>query len=383
MASTPFSQSLINAAGLTETGDLDFLSITRILKAIETRLSPLEAQSGSLDAAIEAIRKVGLDRINQVLVPAIQLILDIQSKGYLIASSATSATLAVGNILNLTISDPDAKRLFTPSPFVALTRAATPDDYAILRTIAYTADDGKYFGEVLSFEGSVGPHNDWVLGALAGSTIAGLSSLNRALTARNEAVAAAAAAVPAAATATSKAAQASEAAAAAIAAAVAAATFDPSSYYSKTQVDTAIAAEATARGTAVAGEATARGTAISAEATARTDADSALQTAIDGLKFSSFRPFSKKTGNFNAAAFYRYRCETGAGAITATLPASPADGDIITIRRKGANSVIVGRNGKTIAGLSEDLTIDADKREIDLKYNGTTSDWEVEAREYA
>ncbi len=56
------------------------------------------------------------------------------------------------------------------------------------------------------------------------------------------------------------------------------------------------------------------------------------------------------------------------------------DGDIIAIRRKGANSVVVGRNGKTIAGLAEDLTIDADKREIDLNYNGTTSDWEVEAR---
>lgn len=103
---------------------------------------------------------------------------------------------------------------------------------------------------------------------------------------------------------------------------------------------------------------------------------------VSAVSFATTRVFEKKTGNFNAAAFYRYRCETGAGAITATLPASPADGDIITIRRKGANSVVVGRNGKTIAGLAEDLTIDADKREIDLKYNGTTSDWEVEARAY-
>jgi hypothetical protein len=110
-----------------------------------------------------------------------------------------------------------------------------------------------------------------------------------------------------------------------------------------------------------------------------TDGTNASWSLID---FSTIRVHEIKSGNFNATAFYRYRCETSSGSITATLPSSPIDGDLITIRRKGVNSVIVGRNGKTIAGSATDLTIDIDKREVDLKYNATTSDWEIEARAY-
>lgn len=116
------------------------------------------------------------------------------------------------------------------------------------------------------------------------------------------------------------------------------------------------------------------------------DLDALADSVADSLaavSFATTRPHEVKTANFAAAAFRRYRCETGAGAITVALPAAPADGTIITVRRKGTSNVIVARNGRTIAGSATDLTIDADKREIDLKYNATTSNWEVEARAYA
>lgn len=96
-----------------------------------------------------------------------------------------------------------------------------------------------------------------------------------------------------------------------------------------------------------------------------------------------FGVFSKQTGNFNAVAGGRYRCETGAGAIVSTMPTTPVDGDKFTFRRKGANTVTMGRNGKTIAGLASDLVIDTDKREVELTYNATTGDYEVVARAYA
>lgn len=101
------------------------------------------------------------------------------------------------------------------------------------------------------------------------------------------------------------------------------------------------------------------------------------------ISFGTIRPFSVKTGDFNAVVFARYRCNTAAGAIIATLPASPSDGELITMRRKGANNLTAARNGKTIAGLASDLVIDTDKTEIDLTYNATTGDWEVVARAYA
>lgn len=92
-------------------------------------------------------------------------------------------------------------------------------------------------------------------------------------------------------------------------------------------------------------------------------------------------PFSIQTGNFAAATRNRYSCNTSAGAITATLAASPSNGDVVILRRAGANTLTVARNGKTIATLSEDLDVDIDKTEVTLTY--INNNWEVEAEKYA
>ncbi len=349
MASPAFSLSLVDAAGLSETGNLDYTSIVRILRAIEARLKPLETQSGSLNAAIEAVRKVGLDRINEVLVPAIQLILDIQSKGFMIAGSSTSATMVVGDVLTFVIDDEGQRALFTPSDFVGLTRKGTPDDYAVLRTVAYTVEDGKFIGQVVSFEGDPGPHTDWVLGALAGSTMASVMAMSRVLAARDDAVAAASVAVPAATTATTKASVATDAAAAAIAAAAAAATFDPSAFYpktatySKSQVDTAIGNEATARAAAV-----------TDEATARANADTALNAAVNARV--SKLVWEAKSANFVAVAGKTYAIT---GAITATLPDTPTEDDTIGFLGEAAETTAytINLNGKSFEGSTANVTV--------------------------
>lgn len=349
MASTAYSQSLIDAAGISESGDLNYLNVVRLLKAIEARFKPLEAQSGSLDAAIEAIRKVGLDRINEVLVPAIQLILDIQSKGFMIAASSTPATMVTGDVLTFVIDDEGQRALFTPSDFVALTRASTPDDYAVLRTVAYTASTGQYIGQVIAYEGSAGPHSNWVLGALAGSTMASVMAMSRVMAARADAVAAAAVAVPAAVTATAKAGVATDAAAQAVAAAQAAAAFDPSAYYtksatySKSQADTKFATEADARATA-----------IGDEAIARSSADAALSTAIGGRVAKL--TWVAKSANFAAVAGNAYVI---AGAITATFPAAPAEEDTIGFLGEAAETTpyTLNLNGKNFEGATTDITV--------------------------
>ena len=324
MASPAFSLSLVDAAGLSETGNLDYTSIVRILRAIEARLKPLETQSGSLNAAIEAVRKVGLDRINEVLVPAIQLILDIQSKGFMIAGSSTSATMVVGDVLTFVIDDEGQRALFTPSDFVGLTRKATPVDYAVLRTVAYTVEDGKLIGQVVSFEGDPGPHTDWVLGALAGSTMASVMAMSRVLAARDDAVAAASVAVPAATTATTK-------------ASVATAT------YWKSQVDTAIGNEATARAAAV-----------TDEATARANADTALNAAVNARV--SKLVWEAKSANFVAVAGKTYAIT---GAITATLPDTPTEDDTIGFLGEAAETTAytINLNGKSFEGSTANVTV--------------------------
>ncbi len=186
MTSVPFTRSLVEAAGLSPTGELDYASIVRILKSVDARLMPLENQSGALEAAIAAVRKVGLDRINEVLVPAIQLVFKIQSMGFLVARSGSAVTLADGDVLTFVIDEEQGRALFTPGPFIAVTREANTDDYAICRTISYDQASGVLICQVLSFAGAPGPHSDWVIGALAGATIAQQVMLEAAKVIRDE-----------------------------------------------------------------------------------------------------------------------------------------------------------------------------------------------------
>ncbi|PWE52245.1 hypothetical protein DEM27_31860 [Metarhizobium album] len=230
MASPQFSRSIADQLGLKPSGKFDYEAISRLLQILENRFKPLELASRSSEQVAEDLRTFVLARVNDILLPAIQKVFTLTERGFLVARSSSLRTLGAGNILTFVLDDPVERELFTPAPFTALTRETTPDDYGIARTIAYDRDHGEYLCEVLSFEGSAGPHGDWVIGALAGSTAAGLAVLHQSAAARDAAVAAAGAAVPAAATATTKAAvaatKADEAAASAQTAAQIAAYFE-------------------------------------------------------------------------------------------------------------------------------------------------------------
>jgi hypothetical protein len=183
--SQTFARSLTELFRLNSETRFDDTLLNRILAAIETRLRPLEGQQGTLDSAIAQVRQVGLDRINDVLTPAIQSVLDIQDRGFLVARSVSSITLVEGELRTFVLDDATERSLFTPSPYTALTRVSTVDDFAIARTIAYDRERGEYVCEVLSITGEAGPHSDWVIGALAGSTIAAIIARDQALGERN------------------------------------------------------------------------------------------------------------------------------------------------------------------------------------------------------
>ena len=73
--------------------------------------------------------------------------------------------------------------------------------------------------------------------------------------------------------------------------------------------------------------------------------------------------------------------DTTSSVITLTLPASPSQGDQVIIADKAytfaTNNVIVERNGSTIQGYDEDLTINIDGALVTLIYSGAT--WVVYA----
>lgn len=65
---------------------------------------------------------------------------------------------------------------------------------------------------------------------------------------------------------------------------------------------------------------------------------------------------------------------TNVAATTVTLPAAPSSGDTIWVTpANGLYSNVIARNGQTIMGLAQDLTIDQPNRNVPLRY--LNSDW--------
>jgi hypothetical protein len=86
--------------------------------------------------------------------------------------------------------------------------------------------------------------------------------------------------------------------------------------------------------------------------------------------------FSIQTANFNAVIGARYGVNTTGGAVTATLPASPATGGAVFFADAGgaysSNNLNINPNGGTIMGASGNLTVSTDNQSVGLFWNGAT-----------
>lgn len=67
-----------------------------------------------------------------------------------------------------------------------------------------------------------------------------------------------------------------------------------------------------------------------------------------------------------------------AGALTLTLPAAPANGDEVVIYNTGSLlTTVVGRNGKTIMGLAQDINLDMPNKKFVFEYLSASGDWRL------
>lgn len=167
--------------------DADFFD-TRF-RSVDDRLTPLEEKGDFEAETYRSIEDRVLARSESVIQELRARLVQITNLEWLVAFSATPATLTEGADVSLAIL-PEQRALFAPGPFSIVSRSGTPDDYAVVRTVGYDRALGQYDFTVVSSYGDPGPHADWVLGAVASSTLAQMQVLAQVKAIRSELLAA-------------------------------------------------------------------------------------------------------------------------------------------------------------------------------------------------
>lgn len=111
-------------------------------------------------------------------------------------------------------------------------------------------------------------------------------------------------------------------------------------------------------------------------------ADSNVQLALDTLDdMSTGYNYVIKSANYTAVNEDGVLADTTGSAFTVTLPATPNDGDKVSITdlksNFSTNNLIVARNGENIMGLAQDMTISTDNVSIELLYVAANNDWRM------
>lgn len=80
-----------------------------------------------------------------------------------------------------------------------------------------------------------------------------------------------------------------------------------------------------------------------------------------------------KTTTYAAVTGDQLVIDTSGGAVTVTLPATPTTDDQIVIARLGSSAVTIARNGSTISGAAENLTLDSNYALVTLVCTGANA----------
>lgn len=83
--------------------------------------------------------------------------------------------------------------------------------------------------------------------------------------------------------------------------------------------------------------------------------------------------WTTKTTTYTAINGDQLLADTSGGAFTITLPATPAKDDQVVIARIGASNLTIGRNGSTISGAAENLTLDSNYALVTLVCTGANA----------
>ena len=137
----------------------------RLLPSLEGRFQNLEATQDILAGVNEEIRAAALLRMNEILVPATEDILEVTKMGFLLAPVEGQYTLVMGD-MTLPIEPGVQQDTFTPSPYLIIEHS--PDDYAIARLKTYDQELGILDVTITALHGNAGPWDDWMVSSTPG-----------------------------------------------------------------------------------------------------------------------------------------------------------------------------------------------------------------------
>ena len=137
----------------------------RLLPSLEGRFQNLESTQDLLAGVNEDIRAAALLRMNEILVPATEDILEVTQLGFLLAPIDGSYTLVMGD-MTFPIKAGVQQDTFTPSPYLIIEHS--PDDYAIARTYSYDQELGILDVTITALHGNHGPFDDWMVSSTPG-----------------------------------------------------------------------------------------------------------------------------------------------------------------------------------------------------------------------
>lgn len=108
-----------------------------------------------------------------------------------------------------------------------------------------------------------------------------------------------------------------------------------------------------------------------------------VDSRLDALESGGTLDWQIKTAAHTTADGEKLLVDTSSGAVTITLPLSPTAGDEVFIRdakrTSETNAITVARNGESIGGVAEDMTIQINGIQAHLVYVDGTHGWSVYA----
>lgn len=154
-----------------DSNDLDRDFFNRRFRLIVEGLNDVVNEVAAISSASDSLVVLGLNRVNEVLGPALAQASAAAESGFLVATSSTPVTLSVGLQTTFVVDESTARALFAPTPYALINRVnGAVDDWAILKVQSYNRVNGGLAVEVMALSGAIGgaQRSDWVISATAG-----------------------------------------------------------------------------------------------------------------------------------------------------------------------------------------------------------------------